>query len=179
MATIPIKSIFGKLAGFTRATTTYPIERFLVPGGVITQALYMSTAAGSETAVNIQGVTDIETGSTGTAALATRGITTIPGGASTLYTLAAPPAAGIRKSFVATSTSTAVRNITSASHIIRGVSGSLSAGDSGIIVASSAHTVLFFTGLGQSIELVSLSTAAWACTSVSGYSSLQTPLTTA
>lgn len=178
MAVIPIKSIFGKLAGFTRASTSYPIERLVVPGGIITTRLFMSTAEGSETILNIQGASDIETGSTGTAALATRGITTVPGGASTLYTLAAPPAAGIRKTFTSISTSTAIRNITSASHIIRGVSGSLVAGDSGIITASSAHTVMFFTGQGQCIELVSLSTAAWACTSVSGYSSLQTPLTT-
>lgn len=173
MATIPIKSLFGKLLGLTHASSTYPIERLVVPGGIITQAIYMSTAAGSETAVNIQGFSDIETSSTGTAALATRGQTIIASGQSSLYTLAAPPAAGVRKVICTTSTSTAVRQITSAVSIVGGASVG---GDSGTLTASTSFTVLTFNGLGQTQELLALSTAAWQSLVIRGYSTGATPL---
>lgn len=178
MATYPLKSIFGKLLGLTRPTTVYTTERLFAKGGFIGPYLFLGTTEGSESALNIQGATDVQTSSTGTAALNNYGVTYISSGASTLYTLAAPAGTGVRKSLVAGTSSTAVRQVTSAVHIVRGVSGSLSAGDSGIIVASTSHTLLTFNGLGQSIELVGHSTAAWLCTSVSGYSSLATPVTT-
>ena len=167
MATIPIKSLFGKLMGFTRPTSTYPRERLVVPGGFVGGAIYLSTSEGSETAVNIQGFSDIETSSTGTAALATRGQTIVSSAASTLYTMAAPPAAGVRKVLFTTSTSTLSRQITSASPIVTGVAAS---GGDGTITASTSMTVMTFNALGQSIELVSISTSAWVNIGLRGYS---------
>jgi hypothetical protein len=173
MAVIPIKSLFGKILGLSRATTAYPIERLVVPGGIITQAIYMSTAAGSEAAVNIQGFTDVETGTT-SAGLATRGITQLTSAASTGYTLAAPPAAGIRKTFITTTPSTLLRQIVSSAQIITGNSSTAACGaDGGSITASTAMTVISFNGLGQAVELLSLSTAAWVNTSLRGYTSTQ------
>lgn len=175
MAVIPIKSIFGKVMGLTRPTTAFPKERLVVPGGFVGGAIYLSTTEGSETAVNIQGFTDIENSSTGTAALATRGLTLMSTGASTGYTLAGPPAAGVRK--VLMSHSTAAKQVTSSVHIVRGIASS-GGGDSGIIAASTAHTVMTLSGTGNVIELVGLSTSAWFCLSAAGFSSASTPLTT-
>jgi hypothetical protein len=173
MAVIPIKSLFGKIAGFTRPTSTYPKERLVVPGGFIGSAIYLSTTEGSETAVNIQGFTDVETGST-SAGLATRGITQLTSAASTGYTLAAPSAAGIRKTFVTITASTLLRQIKSSAEIIAGNSSTAACGaDGGSITASTAMTVMSFNGLGQAIELISLSTSAWLNTSLRGYNSTQ------
>lgn len=174
MAYTPRKnSIWGRAFGLRRG----PTPRVYATYGLEAKGLFLSTAAdGTFVQEHIEGFTSVESASTGTAALSIRGITIMTTGASTGYTLAAPQATGIRKSFI--SVSTAARQVTSAAHMVRGVSGSLSAGDSGIITASTAHTLLTFGGIGQSIELVSLSTAAWAVTSVSGFSSLATPVTT-
>lgn len=173
MPTIPIKSLFGKVLGLSRATSAFPIERLVVPGGIITQALYMSTAEGSEAAVNIQGFTSVETGTT-SAGLNTRGITQLTSAASTGYTLAAPSAAGIRKTFVTITPSTLLRQVKSAADIIAGNSSTAACGaDGGSITASTAMTVISFNGLGQAVELISLSTSAWLNTSLRGYNSTQ------
>lgn len=172
MATWPIKSIFGKLVGFVRATSTYPTERLFVKGGIITPYLFLGTTEGSETLTDITDVTQVETSSTGTAALATRGITIVAAGASTLYTLGAPPGTGIRKTFCATSTSTAVRQIKSTSPIVTGASSTNGiGGDGSVISASTSMTVLTIAGLGHAIELVSISTSAWINTSLRGFTS--------
>jgi hypothetical protein len=175
MATHPIKSMFGKLVGLTRPTTTYTTERLFAKGGFIGPAIYLSTAEGSETAVNIQGFTDVETGSTAVAAaLATRGITQLTSAATTGFTLAAPSAAGIRKTFVTITPSTLLRQVVSAAQIIAGNSSTAACGaDGGSITASTAMTVLSFNGLGQCIELLSLSTSAWLNTGLRGYNSTQ------
>lgn len=180
MAVIPIKSVFGKLMGFTRPTTAYPQERLVVPGGFVGSAIYLSTTAGSETAVNIQGFTDVETSSTGTAALATRGVSLISSAASTAYTLAAPPAVGIRKTLFTVSTSTLVRQVTSASPIIVGNSSTNGVGSDGsVITGSTAMTLLSFAGIGQCIELISITTGAWINSSLRGYTSTVTvPIST-
>jgi hypothetical protein len=171
MATHPIKSMFGKLVGLTRPTTTYTTERLFAKGGFIGPAIYLSTTEGSETAVNIQGFTDVETGTT-SAGLATRGITQLTSAASTGYTLAAPSAAGIRKTFVTITASTLLRQIKSSADIIAGNSSTAACGaDGGSITASTAMTVMSFNGLGQAIELISLSTSAWLNTSLRGYNS--------
>lgn len=167
MATWPIKSIFGKLAGFVRATSSYPTERLFVKGGIIAPYLFLSTSEGSETLVDIAGFTGVETSSTGTAALATRGQTIISSAASTLYTMAAPPGTGIRRVLFTTSSSTLSRQITSASQIVTGLAAS---GGDGTITASTAMTVMTFNGLGQSIELMSISTSAWVNIALRGYS---------
>jgi hypothetical protein len=172
MATIPIKSMFGKLVGLTRATTTYPTERLFAKGGFIGPAIYLHATEGSETIVDIQGLTDVETSSTGTAAVATRGITIVAAGASTLYTLGAPPGSGIRKTFVATSTSTATRQIKSTSPIVTGAASTNGiGGDGSVISASTSMTVLTLAGLGHCIELVSISTSAWVNTGLRGFTS--------
>lgn len=173
MAAIPIKSLFGKLIGLTRATTAFPIERLVVPGGIVTQAIYMSTTEGSEAAVNIQGFTSVETGTT-SAGLSVRGITQLTSAASTGYTLAAPPAAGIRKTFVTITPSTLLRQIKSSVEIVTGSASTAGVGaDGGSITGSTAMTVISFNGLGQVVELVALSTAAWANTNLRGYTSTQ------
>lgn len=171
MATHPLKSMFGKLVGLTRPTTTFTTERLFAKGGFIGPAIYLSTAEGSETAVNIQGFTDVQTSSTGTAALAVRGITLLTSGASTTYTLAAPPAAGIRKTIATGGNSTLVRQILSASPIVVGAASSSIGADGSVITGSTSMTLMTFYQLGQVIELVSLSTAAWVNTSLRGFTS--------
>lgn len=178
MATLSLTSLRGKLLGLTRPTTAFPTPRLFSKGGFMANALYMSTAEGSEALVDLAGFTDVETSSTATAALTVRGISVIAAGASTLYTLAGPPGTGVRKTLMTASTSTALRQVVSAAHIVRGVSSSLQGGDNGIIAASSAHTVLSFSGIGHCIELVSQSTGNWLCVGVSGFSTTATPLTT-
>jgi hypothetical protein len=167
MATYPLKTIFGKLLGLTRPTSTYPTERLFVKGGVITPYLFVGTSEGSENLADIQDWTKVEASSTGTAALATRGITQITSAASTLYTLAAPPGTGVRKTLFTTSTSTLSRQVLSASPIVTGLAAS---GGDGTITASTSMTVMTFNALGQSIELVSLSTSAWVNVGLRGYS---------
>ena len=171
MATHPIKSLFGRLLGFTRPTSTYPTERLFVKGGVITPYLLMHTTEGSETKVDVQGFTDVETSSTATAALATRGITLLTSGASTIYTLAAPPGTGIRKTIATGGNSTLVRQILSAAPIVTGASSSTIGSDGSVITGSTSMTLMTLYQNGQVIELVSLSTAAWVNTSLRGFTS--------
>jgi hypothetical protein len=175
MATHPLKSLFGSLLGFTRPTSTFPHGRFFSKGPIVAPSLYLHTTEGSETIVDIQGFTDVETSSTGTAALARRGITLISSGASTAYTMAAPQGSGIRKTLFAVSTSTSVRQVTSAAVIIVGNSSTNGIGSDGsVITGSTSMTVMSFAGIGQCIELVSISTAAWVNTSLRGYTSTNT-----
>jgi hypothetical protein len=173
MATHPIKSLFGSLLGLTRPTATYPTERLFAKGGYIGPYLFLGTTEGSETLVDIQGLTDIETSSTGTAALSNRGQTIISSAASTLYTLAAPPSAGVRKVFVTTSTSTLTRQVLSAVSIVGGPSVG---GDSGTLTGSTSFTVLTFNGIGNAQELIGLSTSAWMSLGIRGYSTGAVPL---
>jgi hypothetical protein len=177
MATIPIKSLFGKILGLSRATTAYPIERLVVPGGIITQALYMSTSEGSEQLVQIAGFSNSETGTT-SANLSVRGITIISSAAATGYVLPAPPAAGIRKVFMTSTTSTAVRSIASSgAGIVYGIS---QGGGSGLnSTGSTAGTNLSLTGMGNYVELTSISTLAWYVSGIHGFSTAVTPFSTA
>lgn len=177
MATIPIKSMFGKLIGLTRPTSAFPTERLVVPGGVITQAVYMSTTAGSETITQISGWSDSETGTT-SANLSPRGITFITSAAATGYVLPAPPAVGIRKVFVTTTTSTAVRSIASSgAGIVYGIS---QGGGSGLnSTGSTAGTNFSLTGMGNFVELTSISTLAWYVSGAHGFSTAVTPFSTA
>src|SRR5262245_43582740 len=114
MADYPMKSIFGKLLCLTRVTTaalpgapagiTYQ-ERLFARGGLIAPYLFLGTTVGSEAMVDIQGVTSVENLSTGTAAVASRGISNVTSGQSSLYTLGAPTGVGIVRKFFTTSTS--------------------------------------------------------------------------
>ena len=172
MAYTPRKNMFGRAYGLKRG----PNPRLYATNGIEARGLFLSTSvdtAGAMTQVNIEDWTTVTASATGTVALAARGVTAIAGGASSLYTLVAPQATGIRRTFFTTSTSTAVRQITSASNIIVGASVG---GDSGTLTASTAMTVMTFNGLGQTIELVSLSTSAWVNVSLRGFSTGATPL---
>lgn len=175
MATWPIKSIFGKLAGFVRPTSTYPTERLFVKGGIITPYLFLGTTEGSESALNVQGATDVQTSSTGTAALNSYGVTIISSAASTAYTMAGPSGTGVRKTLVTASSSTLVRQVTSAAVIVTGNSSTNGIGSDGsVITGSTSMTVMSFAGIGQCIELVALSTSAWVNTGLRGYTSTGT-----
>ncbi len=101
----------------------------------------------------------------------TRGWNILSSAASSVYTLAAPPGPGVRCAFTSITTSTALRQITSAVNIVRGVASSLDGGDAGIQAASSAYTIITLQGQGNVVELVGLSTAAWLCNSIAGYTS--------
>ena len=175
MAVHPIKSLFGSLLGLTRPTATYTTERLFSKGGFIGPAIYLSTAEGSETLVPIQGSGDVETSSTGTAALAPRGISIISSAASTAYTMAGPTYAGMRKTLVTASSSTLTRQVTSAVVIVTGNSSTNGVGSDGsVITASTSMTVMSFGGPGQCIELVALSTSAWMNTGLRGFTSTNT-----
>jgi hypothetical protein len=175
MATHPIKSLFGSLLGLTRPTATYTTERLFSKGGFIGPYLFLSTSEGSETIVDVAGFTGVETSSTGTAALATRGISIISSAASTTYTMAAPPGTGIRRTLFTTSTSTLTRQVTSAAPIVGGNSSTAGVGaDGSVLTGSTSFTVMSFGGIGQAIELVSISTAAWVNTSLRGFTSTNT-----
>ena len=171
MATHPIKSLLGELLGLTRVSTTYSIQRLFAKGGFVGPALYLHATQGSETKVDVQGFTDVETSSTATAALATRGITLLTSGASTIYTLAAPPGTGIRKTIATGGNSTLVRQILSAAPIVTGASSSTIGSDGSVITGSTSMTLMTLYQNGQVIELVSLSTAAWINTSLRGFTS--------
>ena len=173
MANVSRKNLFGYWLGLTRATTAQTGQRLFSKNGFVGSALFLSTTEGSETEVKLQGWTDIEPSSTGTAALATLGLPVVDAAASSLYTMAAPPASGIRRTLYTTSTSTLVRQITSASNIVVGASVG---GDSGTLTASTAMTVMTFNGLGQAIELLAVSTGAWLNVSLRGFSTGATPL---
>ena len=170
MAYTPRKNMFGRAYGLKRG----PSPRFYATHGIEAKGLFLSTSVdtgGSMTQVNIEDATTIFTSSTGTAAQATRGITLLATGASTIYTLAAPPAVGIRKTFATAATSTLVRQVVSASHIVLGASSSTIGADGSVMSVSTAGTVMTFNGLGQTIELLSISTAAWLNTSLRGFTS--------
>ncbi len=180
MANVSRLNLFGRWVGLTRETSAVAEStglgyRLFAKRGFVGSGLWLGTTEGSEARVDIQGFTTITSASTGTVALQNRGLNLMTTGASSLYTLAAPPAAGVRVSFF--SISTAARQVTSAVHVVRGMASS-GGGDAGGIVASTAHTILTFNGIGNAIELVGLSTAAWFCNSVAGFSTSSTPLTT-
>lgn len=181
MANVSRMNLFGRWVGLTRETSAVAEStgrgyRLFSKRGFVGSALYLHATEGSETIVDIQGLTTVTVGSTATAALQTRGINQLAAAASTLYTLAAPPGAGVR--CMITSVSTPTRQVLAAVSIVRGVASS-GGGDAGIIAASSDHRTMTFTGIGNVIELVGLSTAAWLAVSVAGFSSASTPITSA
>lgn len=181
MANVARTNIWGRWIGLTRETSAVAEStgrgyRLFAKRGFVGPAIYLHATEGSEAIVDIQGFTTITSASTGTAAMATRGLNLMTTGVSSLYTLAAPPAAGVRVAFL--SISTAARQVLSAVDIVRGVASS-GGGDAGIIAASTSHRTLTFNGFGNAIELIGLSTAAWFCNSVAGYSTVSTPVTSA
>lgn len=180
MAFLPRKSIWGRRVGLTRETTTQNGEMLFSERGFAGPYLYLHatepTANSTSSIVDIEGLTTVTSYTTANTAIATRGIAIIPAGASTLYTLAAPPAAGVRKTFITTSTSTLARQVKTAVDVICGASVG---GDSGTITASTAMTILNFSGLGNTIELTGISTAAWLVTGLRGFSTGATPASSA
>ena len=177
MAFLPRMSIFGRWVGLTRETTTFNGQTLFSARGFSGPYLYLHatepTANSTSSLVDIEGLTTVTTLTTADTAIATRGIGLIAAGASTLYTLAAPPAAGVRKVLTAISTSTASRQVKVAVSVVGGASVG---GDSGTIAASSSFTVLTFTGQGNTIELMGLSTAAWLNVGLRGFSTGAIPL---
>jgi hypothetical protein len=177
MAFLPRMSIWGRRVGLTRETTDGTGQQLYSERGFSGPALYLQatepSANSGQTKVDIEGLTTVTTQTTADTALSVRGISIIPAGASTLYTLAGPAAAGVRKAFFTTSTSTLSRQVKSAVAIYTGASVG---GGSGTIAASSGMTVISFTGLGNYVELVGLSTAAWATVNIQGYSTAAAPL---
>ncbi len=173
MAYAPRKnSLFGRAFGLKRG----PTPRVYATYGIEAKGIFLSTGVdGTFTQVHIEGMTSIEAASTATTAVTARGMTLIPAGASTLFTLAAPPAAGVRKTFFTTSTSTAVRQVKSAVDIVVGFSSS-GGGDSGGLVASTAMSVITFNGLGNTVELIGLSTSAWLNSGLRGFTTSANPL---
>ena len=132
------------------------------------------SAESSLVKTDLEGITTVTTQTTADTALSVRGISIIPAGASTLYTLAAPAAAGVRKAFFTTSTSTLTRQVKTAVSVIAGPSVG---GGSGTVAVSSSVTILTFSGQGNYIELLGLSTAVWLAAGVQGFSTGVTPLT--
>lgn len=177
MAFLPRTNLFGRWIGLTRETTNATGNVFFSARGIAAPYLYLHatepTANSTSSIVDIEGLTTITTLSTGTAAVATRGIALVSSAASTAYTLAAPPAAGVRKTLFTTSSSTLVRQVKVAVDVVGGMSAH---SDSGTLTASTSFTVLTFNALGQCIELIGLSTAAWLNTSLRGFSTAATPL---
>lgn len=177
MAFLPRKSLFGQWLGLTYETTTFNGQVIFAKRGIAAPYLYLHatepTANSTASIVDIEGFTTVTTLSTGTVAVATRGVALVSSATSTLYTLAAPPAAGVRKTLTAISSSTLNRQIKVAVDVQGGASVG---GGSGTLTASTSFTVLTFTGLGQTIELVGLSTAAWACIGMHGFSTGATPM---
>ena len=171
MAFLPRMSIFGRRVGLTRETTDGTGSKLFAERGVVTPGLYLHatevSAEASLVKTDIEGLTTVTTQTTADTAVSVRGISIIPAGASTLYTLAAPAAAGTRKAFFTTSTSTLSRQVKSAVPIYTGASVG---GGSGTIVASTGMTIVNFLALGNYVELMGLSTAAWATVNVQGYS---------
>lgn len=181
MANLSRMNRFGRWFGLTRETTSGTGMRFFAKRGFVGPYLWLHATEGSETMVDIQGFTSYEASSTaaGSVALSVRGITGISSGASTLYTLAAASPStssqGYRKTITATSSSTLVRQITSAVPIIV---GKAVGGTAGLTSASSVYTVMNFTGQAQTIELMGFSTAYWQVVNIGGFATDATPLTT-
>ena len=177
MAFLPRMSMFGRWVGLTRETTDAAGMVLFARRGIAGPALYLQAtepSAGSGlTKVDIEGLTTLTSLSTGTAAVATRGVALVTSAASTLYTLAAPPAAGVVKRLVSVSSSTLLRQIKVAVDV---VGGAAVGGDAGTLTASTSFTVLSFNGMGQCIDLVGLSTAAWMNTNLRGFSTAAAPL---
>lgn len=177
MAFIPRMSIFGPWLGLTRETSNATGMMVFAKRGIAAPYLVLHatepTANSTASIVDIDGLTTLATLSTGTAAIAVRGLSLVSSAASSLYTMAGPPAAGVRRTLFTTSTSTLVRQITSAANIVTGASVG---GDSGTLTASTAMTVMTFNGLGQTIELIALSTSAWVNVGLRGFSTAATPL---
>jgi hypothetical protein len=177
MAFLPRMSIFGRWVGLTRETTTQNGQVLFSQRGFAGPYLYLHatepTANSTSSIVDIEGLTTVTTQTTADTALSVRGISIIPAGASTLYTLAGPAAAGVRKVLFTTSTSTLSRQVKTAVSVVGGPSVG---GDSGTISASSSFTVLSFTGQGNVIELVGLSTSAWMNVGLRGFSTGAAPL---
>ena len=177
MSFLPRKSLFGQWLGLTYETTTFNGQVIFAKRGLAAPYLYLHatepTANSTSSIVDIEGLTTVTTLTTADTAIATRGIGLIAAGASTLYTLAAPPAAGVRKVLTAISTSTASRQVKVAVSVVGGASVG---GDSGTISASSSFTVLTFTGQGNTIELMGLSTAAWLNVGLRGFSTGAIPM---
>ena len=177
MAFLPRMSIFGRWVGLTRETTTQNGQVLFSQRGFAGPYLYLHatepTANSTSSIVDIEGLTTTTTQTTADTALSVRGISIIPAGASTLYTLAAPAAAGVRKAFFTTSTSTLTRQVKSAVSVVTGASVG---GGSGTVAASSSMTVITFSAQGNYVELVGLSTAAWATVNLQGFSTGAAPL---
>ena len=138
---VPFKSILGNFIGLTRETTTQRGNVLFSRRGFAGPYLYLHatepTGGSTSSIVDIEGLTTVTNSATGTAAISPRGITLMATGASSLYTLAAPPGPGVQKTFF--SHSTAAKQVVSAVHIVRGIASS-GGGDAGIIAASTAHT---------------------------------------
>ena len=172
MAYAPRKNMFGRAYGLKRG----PSPRLYATNGIEAKGIFLSTATdGTFTQVHIEGLTAIEAASTATTAVTLRGMTLIPAGASTLYTLAAPPVAGVTKRFFTTSTSTLLRQIKVAVDVVAGFASS-GGGDSGGLVASTSMTVISLSGAGQVVELIGLSTAAWLNSHLRGFTTAVNPL---
>ena len=175
---LPFKSVLGNWLGLTRETTTFKGQAFFSRRGFIGPYLYLAatepSANSTAAIVDIEGLTTVTALATGTAAVSPRGIAQVTSAASSLYTMTAPPGIGVRKVFFTTSTSTVVRQITSSSPI---VGGAAVGGSEGTLTGSTSFTVLTFNGIGQFIELTAVSTAAWVCSGLRGFSTAATPLT--
>lgn len=178
MAFLPRMSIFGRWVGLTRETTNGTGYQLFSERGFMGPYLYLAstepTANSTSSIVDIEGLTTVTSQTTADTALSVRGISIIPAGASTLYTLAGPAAAGVRKVFWTSSTSTALRQVKSSASVIVGASVG---GGSGTVAASSQATILSFTGQGNYLELMALSTSAWAAVNLQGFSTGATPVT--
>ena len=176
---ISFKSILGNWVGLTRPTTPGNGQALFSKRGFSGPYLYLHatepTANSTSSIVDLEGFTTVTASATGTVAIGVRGITTVTSGASTTYTLAGPPGPGIRKTLTATSSSTSTRSILSAAQII---AGNAVGGDAGLTSGTTYYTVMTFKGAGNTIELLSLSTAAWVATNVHGFTTDATPLTT-
>jgi len=140
-----LRSIFGRLVGLDK-------DNYLTGdlAGIKVQDVYIGDA-GSETQLQIRDETTVTAYSTANGgAIATRGIATLSS-ASTDYTLANPPAAGIRKVITTLTTSTLVRTITRAS-------------TASYFQSTEGATMVKITMAqgGASVTLQSLSTAIWA-----------------
>lgn len=142
-------SIYGMFVGVIQGSTLGTRPLYAKDGFV---GLSLSVGpAGSETLVG--GAASVTTPTTAQT-IASGGTSIFPATAAKSYNLGAP-AAGARKTLVATSTSTAVRTITLAS-------GNFTS------TAISTGASIAFNGIGQVVELIGLSTAAWFVTDNTG-----------
>jgi hypothetical protein len=165
MAHTPRKDLFGRYLGITRG----PTGRIHTPNGIQTYQLYLSTALGSTVEqVDIAQFTKVASLTTASTTVSNRGIASVSSAAGT-WDLGTP-VAGVRKIFVATSTSTLVRTINSTVNIMV-PSNPVSTGYPQL--ALSTGSAITINGQFQYIELQGISTALWYASRVTGYSTAQ------